>query len=511
MTIKERFQAFGQSLRRIPTGWILPVLVASYPIVYLYSQNVQIVSSSQLVLPLSIAWAGSLILWAIFSLITKDTKKGGIISAVFVVFFFAYGHLFDWATSISALEIRHRHFLPIILFIAGYIGYFIAVTKKPELFKNVFKVSCVAVAFLLVVNIVPIIPVELQKSQMGIHQSSNASGTTPGRTDSVADYPDIYYIVLDEYASFETLETVWGYDNSEFKDFLESRGFFVAEKSRTHSLDTLHIMASILNMKYIEQDADTLEKFSLINDNEVMRLLSTKGYTTVAIDGIKVPYGNKESIKSDYYFDPRELTTDSYIFSTYDEFSILTLDNTMVGPFQFVFEPNIRDTMDKHRVSRHNEFGQITRLFDIRSPKFVYAHMMLPHTPFIFDKDGNAIDSKDKANYRDKSIYLEQLIFTTRKAEETVEALLKQYPESNPPIIIIQSDHGFRYLHDGVEEYMPKNESYKVLNAFLLPGYDYTTIEDDIPPIEVLPLIIEHYINSMTSQPEDYHEFPQAE
>lgn len=503
MTIKEKFQSFGLLLKRIPTGWILPVLVASYPIVYLYSQNVQIVSSSQLVLPLSIAWTGSLILWAIFSLITKDTKKGGIISAVFVVFFFAYGHMFDWVTSVSALELRHRHFLPITLFIAGYIGYFIAISKKPELFRNVFKISCVVVAFLLVVNIVPIIPVELQKSQMGIHQGSTSSGTASGTADSTAGYPDIYYIVLDEYASFETLETVWGYDNSEFKNFLEDRGFFVAEKSRTHSLDTLHIMASILNMEYINPDADTLERFSLINDNKVMRLLSTKGYTTVAIDGIKVPYGNKGSINSDYYFDPRELTTDNYIHSTYEEFWILAFENTMIKPFQFVFEPNIRDTMDWHRISRYNEFNQITRLHDIPSPKFVYAHMMLPHTPFVFDKDGNAIDAKDEANYKDKNIYLGQLVFATKKTEETIETILKQYPESSPPIIIIQSDHGLRYLHAGVEEYMPENESYKVLNTFLLPDYDYQSLDDDIPPIEVLPLVIEYYTNMSVQQSGD--------
>lgn len=503
MTIKERFQAFGQLLRRIPTGWILPVLVASYPIIYLYSQNVQIVSSSQLVLPLSIAWAGSLILWAIFSLIIKDTKKGGIISAVFVVFFFAYGHLFDWATSISALELRHRHFLPITLFIAGYIGYFIATIKKPEPIANAFKMSCIVVAFLLVVNIVPIMPVELQKSKMGIHQNSTSSGIAPGTVGSAANYPDIYYIVLDEYASFETQETVWGYNNSEFKDFLKSKGFFVAEKSRTHSLDTLHIMASILNMEYIDQDADTLEKFSLINDNKVMRLLSTKGYTTVAIDGIKVPYGNKERIQSDHYFDPRELTTENYIFNAYPELGTLVFENTMAKPFLFVFEPNIRNNMDWHRISRNNEFNQITRLYDIPSPKFVYAHMMLPHTPFVFDKDGNAIDAKDMANYRDKNIYLGQLIFATSKIEETVDAILKQYPESSPPIIIIQSDHGLRYLHAGVEEYMPENESYQVLNTFLLPNYDYQNLDGDILPIKVLPLVIEYYINTTVQQSGD--------
>jgi len=503
MTRKERFQSFGLLLKRIPVGWLLPVLVASYPIIYLYSQNVQIVSSSQLVLPISIAWTGSLVLWGIFSLIAKDTRKGGIISAVFVVFFFAYGHIFDWVAAISALDVKHRHFLPIVLFIAGYIGYFIAKAKKPELIKNIFKVSCVVVAVLLIVNIVPIVPIELQKSRMGIHRANGSSGTTPGIANSTADYPDIYYIVLDEYSSFDTLENVWGYDNSEFKDFLESKGFFVAENSRTHSLDTLLVMASILNMKYIDADTDTLEKFSLINDNEVMRLLSAKGYTTVAIDGITIPYRNKGNIQSDYYFDPRELTTDNPISNIDYGFFGFTFKNTMVKPFWFVFEPKIIDRVDWYRMAILYEFDQITRLYDISSPKFVYAHMMVPHTPFVFDKDGNKIDWIDRSNYRDKNIYLEQLIFTTKKVEETVDSLLKQYPESKPPVIIIQSDHGLRYLHAGVEEYMPKNESYRILNAFLLPGYDYSNLDDDIAPVELLPLVIDYYTNDTVSQSGD--------
>ncbi len=492
MTIKERFHAFGQSLRRIPIGWILPILVASYPIIYLYSQNVQIVSSSQLIFPLSIAWAGSLILWAVFSLITKDTQKGGIISAVFVVVFFAYGHMFDWVTAVSALELRHRHFLPIILFIAGYIGYFIAIAKKPELFKNVFKISCVAVAFLLVVNIAPIIPVELQKSQMCIHQSSNASGSTPGTIGSVADYPDIYYIVLDEYASFETQETVWGYNNSGFKDFLESRGFFVAEQSRTHSISTIVVVPSILNLRAItdlDYNDDRLELIARINDNQAMRFFPTKGYTTVAI-GVHT-ISSDINIQSDYAFKLQDARESIAI----DEFHWLLLDMTMFRPFSFIFEPTIIDNLDLERYSRLYDFNKITHLSDISSPKLIYAHIMLPHQPFFFDRNGNEIDHNDRANYKNKKIYLEQLIFTTRKLEETIDSLLKQYPESEPPIIIIQSDHGLRTHHDGVSEYMPKDEPYKVLNAFLLPDYDYTILENNIPPTDVLPLVIDCYIN----------------
>lgn len=503
MTIKERFQAFGQSLRRIPTGWILPVLVASYPIIYLYSQNVQIVSSSQLVLPLSIAWAGSLILWATFSLIAKDTGKGGIISAVFVVFFFAYGHMFDWVTAASALELRHRHFLPITLFIAGYIGYFIATTKKAELIKGFFKVSCVAVAFLLVVNIVPIIPVELQKSQMGIHQSSTSPLTAPGTVDSAANYPDIYYIVLDEYASFETLEKVWGYDNSEFKDFLESRGFFVAEKSRTHNLGSIFVVASILNMQYIDPisdlETDKLRCFSLINDNKAMKFFSSKNYTTVAIDGLKSGFSSKGNIQADYYFDPHDITKDDLLSAKYDDFFLLAYGKTMLEAFSFVFVPDLAAVDDWYRQSRLYKFDKLTQLDSISSPKFVYAHMLLPHGPFLFDKNGNKANWNDRLNYRDKNVYLEQLIFTTKTVEATVDSLLKQYPESEPPIIIIQSDHGLRSHHYGVD-YIPKDDQYKILNAFLLPGYDYTTLDDDIRPVDVLPIVIEHYINTTAPQ-----------
>ena len=500
MTIKERFQAFGQLLRGIPIGWILPVLVASYPIVYLYSQNVQIVSCSQLVLPLSIAWAGSLILWAIFSLITKDTKKGGVISAVFVVFFFAYGHMFDWVTAVSALDLRHRHFLPITLFIAGYIGYFIAIAKKPELLKNVFKVSCVAVAFLLVVNIVPIIPAELQKSQMSIHQSSNSTGSTPGTTGSVADYPDIYYIVLDEYSSFETLETVWGYDNSEFKDFLESKGFFVAENSRTHYTSTIVVVPSILNMKPItnlHHVNDRLELISLINDNQAMKSLSKEGYTTVAIGMHTI--SPDINILSDYRFDYQDCS-DNELFI--DGFHWILVVMTTIRPFSYIFEPQIVDRIDKLRISRLYDLKKLTELSEVPSPKFVYAHILLPHEPFIFDNEGNKIDWNDISNYRDKNIYLEQLIFTTRNIEVIIDSLLKQYPEDDPPIIIIQSDHGLRH-HDGVSEYMPEDEPYKVLNAFLLSHYDYQGLDDNIPPIEVLPLVIEHYINKTVQQSGD--------
>ena len=45
------------------------------------------------------------------------------------------------------------------------------------------------------------------------------------------DLPDIYYIILDEYAGFESLERNFGFDNSEFYSELSKRGFFMPSKS----------------------------------------------------------------------------------------------------------------------------------------------------------------------------------------------------------------------------------------------------------------------------------------
>jgi hypothetical protein len=39
------------------------------------------------------------------------------------------------------------------------------------------------------------------------------------------EYPDIFFIILDEYASLSTIKNIFNYDNSEFEDFLVKKAF----------------------------------------------------------------------------------------------------------------------------------------------------------------------------------------------------------------------------------------------------------------------------------------------
>ena len=80
------------------------------------------------------------------------------------------------------------------------------------------------------------------------------------------------------------------------------------------------------------------------------------------------------------------------------------------------------------------------------SPKFVFAHLMIPHQPYVFGPNGEPLISKTltlefKPDPLNLDLYLGQLQFVNIKMKEVLEKLTEI---ENPPIIIIQSDHGGR-------------------------------------------------------------------
>src|SRR5207244_7041298 len=63
--------------------------------------------------------------------------------------------------------------------------------------------------------------------------------------------PDIYYIILDGYGRQDVLKDLYGFDNSDFIQFLQSRGFYVADQARANYCSTVPSLASSLNRTYL--------------------------------------------------------------------------------------------------------------------------------------------------------------------------------------------------------------------------------------------------------------------
>ena len=92
-------------------------------------------------------------------------------------------------------------------------------------------------------------------------------------------------------------------------------------------------------------------------------------------------------------------------------------------------------------------FQYLTGPIQAPEPKFVFAHILKPHEPAVFDRHGNMFLSKGGSvgfsDSHDPSVpdaYIGQLIFTNTLVLQAVDGILEN--SKNRPIIVISSDHG---------------------------------------------------------------------
>ncbi len=474
---------------------LLPLLVAAYPSLFYYGGNVAITVLPNLLRALLINILVAVIVYILFFLVfRRNGCRGAVAAAVFLIFFNTYGILFDSLISQDFFMMAHYTFLPLFILLSLYTAWFVVKFKASTL-TRIWNYSVIILTGLVVFNVVQILPVEIDKARdnakvQGVSDETNAAGSE--------NYPDIYYIVLDEFAGFEPMRKYWKYHEvDEFKQFLEDRGFFVAEQSHGVSETTIYELAIRLNYEEYSCCSDTRNYFSAIVDNRVMRFLKAKGYTTMAFDQSGTAFPKDLLVKADYFYAMAPDTYDSP--ALLDEFVMLVLDRTMVRAFSYIYVP-IFDEPRIKMITNMFSFTQeeISNLKDIRSPKLVYVHLLLPHMPFLFDESGNMIATYYNTKWED---YLGHYIYSISYAEEMVTNILAQADPNNPPVIILQSDHGARnQIFNGNEDHLLENypEEFKtwILYTLHIPGMDMSNLPQDINPINTFPIVFNYLFDA---------------
>jgi hypothetical protein len=122
-------------------------------------------------------------------------------------------------------------------------------------------------------------------------------------------------------------------------------------------------------------------------------------------------------------------------------------------------------------------------------PKFIFAHIVSPHKPFVFGSQGEIVtQGKDNiVGYRDQVAYLDsRLIPLLRKIISN---------SATPPIIILQGDHG------GIDTL--GQERMAILNAYYLPEDGSQQLYENISPVNTFRLVFNHYFGSHFDSLED--------
>jgi len=468
------------------------MLLATFPVVFLYHENAGILNLSSMVLPLGVHVLLAVAAYTfLYFLCKRNAVAASNASVVFLLVFILYGTIYDLLLTADLFTVRHGTMLPVMLVAGGYLAYFVE-RIAPAGARSVQRASLVLTAGLIGFNAAGVLRVEYYK--LVASREGSAPGSQTYNDGSPTTRPDIYYIVLDEFAGFDAVREYWGYDEiDEFENHLEERGFFVAGGSRSTTIDTLVEISSRLNYQEYPAGEESAVYFDAIADNRIMRDLSSLGYTTVALEELRsaLAYAAATPIAVDYdlHFDPGSSRPGGLRF---DPFAAMVFELTMLRPVA---------EADRLLYGMYEEHGQevlwaldrLANLDDIPSPKFVYAHLLFPHAPWIFDRNGAPTVS---SCWYDWNCYLDTYIFSVSQARELVDQLMGNADPLNPPIIILQSDHGAR--NDGgttLTDY-PAELRNHILNALYLPGFDYSQLKVDMDPIDTFPLILNHYFDT---------------
>ncbi len=460
---------------------LLPVLFALLPALFLYAHNAGEVSGGQVLRPLLWSVLGALGLWLLLRPLMRDSVRTGVAVSVCVVLFFSYGRLYDALSDWGLFVPRHCYLLPVMLLAAGYGIYFIRILRVD--FTKPAKVMSVVAVLLVATNAIGASlgarshgpSVDGGPDLHGVAEAESGPGEAGAR-------PDIYYIILDEYAHPDTMLEYYGYDNRGFTDRLAGMGFFVASGSRTAYPLTHWSLAASLNMEYLPAGASDQQAFDRMACSAAVSGLKSLGYRYV-YSGV---WFSQEQVGADLYFNfYRQWDGDSVI----SDFSRALWNTTMARPF---YDRLVGGTyMGHYRTAIVDQIRSLKAMPDVEGPKFVFAHIICPHAPFGFGPNGEPVDPARAFDYQDRDLYLGQYVYITRQIEELVAVILER--SAAEPIIILQSDHGLREhagLETGVDEWR------KILNAYYLPGDGAQALHDSISPVNSFRVVSDHYFGT---------------
>ena len=482
--------------------WILhPFLLAVFPVVFTFSMNMRQFPMSEMARPAAVTLGWTLAGWAALGLALRNARKAAIIASLFLVLFFSYGHVASLVPkasfSVGRLTVGTSNLLLAVLIFAFLSCAYAVATTTSDLagFTKVLNFAAACLAAIPAAHIAIYETSPAARLAREERATQNEGPFTPAEVS--ASRPHIFYIILDGYARADNLKEIYGYDNSEFIDYLKGKGFYVAQRARTNYSHTFLSLASSLNMQYLDglaaavgqayQKSDAAER--RIAHSMVRTFLRERGYRFATFE---TGWQSSKIADSDLFL--RAVKERS-------EFERGVMGTT----------PAASDA-DKSGDDRRRILYPLQKMPELAQSKealFVFAHIIAPHPPYVFGRDGRPADisryyAMASGNHlvqkngitRAESMrrYVDQVIFLNSKMKETVDRIFAN--SSVPPIIVIQGDHGPGcFLHHSRLEDSYLQDRMSILNAYYLPG-GADDLYDSVTPVNTFRVILNRYFGT---------------
>lgn len=473
--------------------YFYPIILAIYPPLAIYSFNNQYVHFSETYRVLGITLSLSIILFFILDWRIKDYKISALIESYFILLFFSYGHVFNFIEKINTNFGRNLY---VTIFWIGLLFLGIRKILKKQINQHsatqFLQFTSVILLILIIFQIGNYEYIKYYSNKNTILNNKNSTIDTTSINEGVL--PDIYYIILDGHTRSDILLEYFDYDNSEFIGELTELGFFVGECSQSNYWHTALSLTSSLNINYLEtflQDPNLQPdwKYSLVKET-----LDSHGYKTIIFETRAM---HDQDIGEDFLLErrPTVIYEKFYTFSQLNDYEAMFINTTWLQswlqllanyveflPQELILDPDNAAYLEHYRQTNFilDELINVPYL-ETDGPKFVFAHILSPHEPFIFSPEGKYEYSHGyeefTSGYRNNVIYLNSVL---GKIAKNIIARSKI-----DPIIIIQGDHG--------PNGHPKNQLLPILNAYYFPNGGDHFLYDNITPVNSFRILFNQY------------------
>lgn len=463
--------------------------VCAFPCVFLYAQNASEVPASSMLPFFVIFLINGLIFFGITALCFRNVSRAAFWTdlAMLVVINFCL------------LAIQLKKYLPwlrdryllLVLLAALIVLFVLFLRKKPDL-RNGCLLVLIAFCSMIVINLVHAVPAILQSHQVRgefgqveeaerrrpPREAPGPGGQGPQTPEGIQDLtqvafgenrPNVYYFLFDEYGGCDNLQKYYDFDNSAFLEQLADKGFSLSRHSRnTEAVATDTIVPNLLNLDYaVRVEESGHRKAEYRRNCQIYPMFAHNGYQINLIN--HVDYLGTAGCRVLTSHQTRR-TISEYLMRNSIYYKFPQLRAMLDSFFVFDYGANYRAGLDnalETGLSCWQETGD--------KPTLTVGYIQCPHSPTMVGRHGEELPFSTGWNWRDHSLYLNQLEFMNDYILELVDTLKAHDPDA---LIILQSDHGNRYAIHMMqlgewEDYDPHEENpymQNILNCVYYQG-----------------------------------------
>ncbi len=466
-----------------------PVLFAAYFVLFLYSVNLDEVELGDVLPVLALVIGGTALILIVASLLVGDARRAALVPTAVVIAFLAYGH--------AARLLQPMRIGPTVQ-LAGWLTIVVLAVivawRGRRFLGAITRTLNIASFAFVIVPLASIVPYDLGRVTTG-ETPAPVPLTAPGSPTTGG--PDIYWFIFDRYPSARSGRLAYGIENPIF-DELRTRGFYIADASHANYQRTSSSLLATFSAEYLDGrghadvfgPTDRRGGYARIQNSNVARFLKARGYFYVHVGSDFS--GARTSVLADV----------NHALDNLTDFGAAFVESTALQ--------EIRRRLGDRRPRWARRYAwttwEVKLLADLPpypSPKFIFGHVLLPHTPYIFAADGSFVSDEANRDRTKLEQFSEQLTFTNARMLAIIDDLLA-VPSAERPVIIVQADEGpypshleDETRHDWTTATPEEREiKFGILNAWYLPDGRDIGLYPEVSPVNTFRLLFNAYFDT---------------